>query len=259
MRYLCPLKIRKMKFLKYTFWLLWKSWFYVLVASIILIFLPLLLILTAHKKWYRSFYWVARNLWATPILYGMGFLPEIHREYTVPNDRHSYMLVANHYSMMDIMLMLYCSKNPFVFVGKKELSKLPLFGYFYKRVAIMVDRKSPQSRREVYAQAMERIEAGLSICIFPEGGVPDDESIVLDSFKDGAFRIAIECQIPIVPMVFYDAKKRFPFRCFAGSMGVMRVDVLAPIYTQGKTLEDKEALREEVRTLILQHLTNNTH
>ena len=70
-----------------------------------------------------------------------GFLPKIHREYTVPNDHHSYMLVANHCSMMDIMLMLYCSKNPFVFVGKKELAKLPLFGYFYKRAAILVDRK----------------------------------------------------------------------------------------------------------------------
>jgi phospholipid/glycerol acyltransferase len=189
----------------------------------------------------------------------MGFIPKIRREYKIPNDHNSYMLVANHCSMMDIMLMLYCSKNPFVFVGKKELSRLPLFGYFYKRVAIMVDRKSPQSRREVYTQAMACIEVGLSICIFPEGGVPDDESIILDKFKDGAFRIAIECQIPIVPMVFYDAKKRFPFRFFAGSMGIMRVDILAPIYTQGKTLDDKDTLREEVRTLILQRLTNNTH
>ena len=114
MRYLCPLKIRKMKFLKYTFWLLWKSWFYVLVASIILILLPLLLILTAHKRWYRALYWVMRYLWATPILYGMGFFPKVKREYTIPNDHHSYMLIANHYSMMDIMLMFYCSKNPFV-------------------------------------------------------------------------------------------------------------------------------------------------
>jgi len=187
-----------------------------------------------------------RHLWATPILYAMGFFPKVKREYTIPNDHHSYMLVANHYSMMDIMLMLYYSKNPFVFVGKKELSKLPLFGYFYKRVAIMVDRKSPQSRREVYTQAMERIEAGLSICIFPEGGVPDDESIVLDSFKDGAFRIAIQCQIPIVPMVFYDTKKRFPFRFFAGSIGTMRVDVLPPISTQGKTLDDKDFLKYQL-------------
>ena len=239
---------------KYLFWLLWRSWFYILVTSIILLLLPILLILTARKSWYRAFYWVIRHLWAIPILYGMGFIPKIRREYKIPNDHNSYMLVANHCSMMDIMLMLYCSKNPFVFVGKKELSRLPLFGYFYKRVAIMVDRKSPQSRREVYTQAMACIEVGLSICIFPEGGVPDDESIILDKFKDGAFRIAIECQIPIVPMVFYDAKKRFPFRFFAGSMGIMRVDILAPIYTQGKTLDDKDTLREEVRTLILQRL-----
>lgn len=239
---------------KYIFWLLWRSWFYILVTSIILLLLPILLILTARKNWYRALYWVIRHLWAIPILYGMGFIPKVRREYRIPNDHNSYMLVANHCSMMDIMLMLYCSKNPFVFVGKKELSQLPLFGYFYKRVAIMVDRKSPQSRREVYTQAMACIEAGLSICIFPEGGVPDDESIILDKFKDGAFRIAIECQIPIVPMVFYDAKKRFPFRFFAGSMGIMRVDILVPIYTQGKTLDDKDTLREEVRTLILQRL-----
>ena len=122
----------------------------------------------------------------------------------------------------------------------------------------MVDRKSPQSRREVYTQAMERIEAGLSICIFPEGGVPDNESIVLDSFKDGAFRIAIQCQIPIVPMVFYDTKKRFPFRFFAGSTGTMRVDVLPPISTQGKTLDDKETLREEVRALLWERLIKSS-
>ena len=198
---------------KYIFWLLWRYWFYILVTSIILLLLPILLILTARKSWYCALYWVIRHLWAIPILYGMGFIPKIRREYKIPNYHNSYMLVANHCSMMDIMLMLYCSKNPFVFVGKKELSRLPLFGYFYKRVAIMVDRKSPQSRREVYTQAMACIEAGLSICIFPEGGVPDDESIIIDKFKDGAFRIAIECQIPIVPMVFYDAKKRFPFLC----------------------------------------------
>ena len=50
------------------------------------------------------------------------------------------MLVANHTSMLDIMLMLKVSKNPFVFIGKKELAKIPLFGFFYKRVCIMVDR-----------------------------------------------------------------------------------------------------------------------
>ena len=236
--------------------LLWKCWFYILVTTLIIILLPLLLTLTYKAKWYRPLYWVIRNLWATPILYGMGFLPRIKKAYHFDKNQN-YMLVANHYSMMDIMLMFYCSPNPFVIVGKKELSRLPLFGYFYKRIAIMVDRSSPKSRREVYVQALKRVQANLSICIFPEGGVPDDESIILDSFKDGAFRIALQCQIPIVPIILHDTKNRFPFRFFAGSPGVMRVTILPPVSTEGKTLIDKDPLKEEVRTIILQKLLSS--
>ena len=239
--------------IKYIFWIFWKSWFYILNLILLIILLPFLLLLTANKQWYKAFYWVARNLWATPVLYGMGFFPSIKYGHKVQHVG-STMLVANHYSMTDIMLMFYCSKQPFVFVGKAELAKLPIFGYFYKKVAILVDRKSPQSRKEVYIQALQRINDGQSICIFPEGGVPKDETIVLDNFKDGAFRIAIECQIPIIPMVFHDTKKRFPFRFFAGSIGRMRVDILPAIATQGKTFDDKDTLREEVRSLILQKL-----
>jgi phospholipid/glycerol acyltransferase len=186
----------------------------------------------------------------------MGFLPRIKKAYHFDKNQN-YMLVANHYSMMDIMLMFYCSPNPFVIVGKKELSRLPLFGYFYRRIAIMVDRSSPKSRREVYVQALKRVQANLSICIFPEGGVPDDESIILDSFKDGAFRIALQCQIPIAPIILHDTKNRFPFRFFAGSPGVMRVTILPPVSTEGKTLIDKDPLKEEVRTIILQKLLSS--
>lgn len=66
----------------------------------------------------------------------------------------------------------------------------------------MVDRSSARSRSAVYLRAKKRLDSGLSICIFPEGGVPDDEDILLDTFKDGAFRLAIEYGIPIVPMSF---------------------------------------------------------
>ena len=60
------------------------------------------------------------------------------------------MFIANHTSMLDVMLMLYTVKNPFVFVGKKELVNIPVFGFFYKRVCILVDRNNPRSRAEVY-------------------------------------------------------------------------------------------------------------
>ncbi|MDO5104629.1 1-acyl-sn-glycerol-3-phosphate acyltransferase [Capnocytophaga sp.] len=238
--------------LKYIFWLFWRVWFYVLTAGITLLLTPILLLLTSREKWYPQFYWLARNLWAKPILCAMGFYTQITQNEKL-DAKKSYMLVANHTSMTDVMLMLVCSKNPFVFVGKKELAKMPLFGFFYKKVAILVDRANAQSRRDVYSAARKRLASGLSICIFPEGGVPD-EAVVLDEFKDGAFRLAIEYQIPIVPMTFFDNKERFPFRFFAGSVGRMRVKINPFFYTQGLTLDDKNTLKQQVRTLILNQL-----
>ena len=165
------------------------------------------------------------------------------------------MLVANHTSMLDIMLMLYVSKNPFVFVGKKELVKIPIFGFFYKRVCIMVDRDDTQSRTGVYRRAQKRLQDGLSICIFPEGGVPE-EDVILDAFKDGAFKMAIAHKIPVVPMTFYDNKERFPFTFFDGGPGKCRARVHEFFETGILSEEDKLTLREEVRTVILNQLTS---
>lgn len=214
---------------------------------------PVLLILVSSEKTYPQFFRVARA-WGKFVLWGMGFYYKIDFERPLEKGK-SYMLIANHTSMTDIMLMLATVKyNPFVFVGKKELSKFPIFGFFYKRVCIMVDRKSSKSRYQVYQRAQQRLNQGLSICIFPEGGVPDDESIVLDEFKDGAFRLAIEHQIPIIPMSFVDNKKRFPFRFFSGKPGRMRVKVHAPIETEGLKENDRTAIRQKARSIILQDL-----
>jgi len=163
------------------------------------------------------------------------------------------MLVANHTSMLDIMLMLRVSRNPFVFVGKKELGNLPVFGFFYKRVCILVDREDSRSRSAVYRQVQSRLTKGLSICIFPEGGVPE-ESVILDSFKDGAFKMAIAHNIEVVPMTFYDNKQRFPFRFFSGSPGPLRARVHPFFETQAYTFSDAGFLRTEVRNLICESL-----
>ncbi|MBB4118353.1 1-acyl-sn-glycerol-3-phosphate acyltransferase [Mesonia hippocampi] len=241
-----------MSFFKKILILGWRIWFYLLVLVSLLIMFPLLLIFTASEKLYPYFFKLAR-VWAKTILYGMGFFPIIkYQQQLIPNK--SYMLIANHTSMTDIMLMLCVVKTPFVFVGKKELAKLPIFGFFYKRTCILVDRNNAHSRKAVFESANQRLLQGNSICIFPEGGVPDDISVALDSFKDGAFRLAIEHQIPIVPMVFYDNKKRFPYVFFKGSPGRMRAKVLPFIETKGKNINDKKELREKAHHMILEEL-----
>lgn len=240
-----------MKILKYPLWILYRIWFYVLVTLPILLLFPILVVSILKEEWYPYFFKLAR-LWAKIILIGMGFRWHIDYEQT-PKSNQSYMFIANHTSMADIMLMLVSAKNPFVFVGKAELSKIPLFGFFYKRTCILVDRSSEKSRKAVFLRAQKRLKQGLSICIFPEGGVPD-EKIILDEFKDGAFRLAINHQIPIVPMTFADNKKRFSYVFFSGGPGKMRVKVHPFLSTEGMTSKDAKLLNIDARSIILEQL-----
>ncbi|WP_309640497.1 lysophospholipid acyltransferase family protein [Flavobacterium sp.] len=240
-----------MKIFKIIFWTLWRIWFYIMMGVPIIIMFPFLLVSILKETWYPYFFVMAR-IWAKFILFASGFYYKVDSEYEIEMNK-SYMFVANHTSMTDIMLTLAVVRNPFVFVGKKELAKIPLFGFFYKRTCILVDRNSTRSRMEVFNRAEKRLNQGMSICIFPEGGVPNNESILLDEFKDGAFRLAIEHQIPIVPLTFMDNKKRFSYTFFSGGPGLMRVVIHQLIPTIGKTIENKKDIKqvkEQVRSVI---------
>jgi 1-acyl-sn-glycerol-3-phosphate acyltransferase len=212
------------------------------MAIPIIVMFPFLFISILKEKWYPYFFVMAR-IWAKFILFGMGFRTKVNFEQE-PEEGKSYMFVANHTSMADIMLMLSITKNPFVFVGKKELAKIPLFGFFYKRTCILVDRSNSKSRMQVFERAQKRLNQGLSICIFPEGGVPD-ESIVLDIFKDGAFRLAV------------DNKRLFSYTFLSGSPGLMRVKVHRFFETKNQNPEYKKTVKETVRNVILNELEND--
>ena len=234
---------------------LYRVWFYMLIAIATFVLFPFLFIFTIKETYYATFYKVAR-IWGGIILYGMGFYPVVKR-LQKPEKGKSYIFVANHSSMLDIMLMYCVVRTPFVFVGKKELTKIPIFGFFYKRSSIVVDRNNLRSRNAVFKQAQRRINQGNSICLFPEGGVPKDYNILLDRFKDGPFRMAIDHQIPIVPLVLYDNKKAFPYAFRKAHPGKLRVKIFPPISTENlKIHEDKTKLREKTRTLIYNELKN---
>ncbi len=240
-----------MKVFKYIFWIFYRIWFYILVAIPIIILFPFLIVSILKETWYPFFFKIAR-VWARFILIGMGFKTKMEREQTLdPNT--SYMFIANHTSMMDIMLMLVAVKNPFVFVGKAELAKIPLFGFFYKRTSILVDRSSERSRKAVFRNAQRRLGQGLSICIFPEGLVPEDD-VLLTDFKDGAFRLAINHQIPIVPLTFADNKERFSYVFFSGSPGRMRAKMHTFIPTIGLKPQDAKTINSKSKALILNQL-----
>ncbi|GGG93426.1 1-acyl-sn-glycerol-3-phosphate acyltransferase [Polaribacter pacificus] len=198
--------------------------------------IPFLLILTTRESYYPFLYKIIR-FFSKSLIFCMGF--RLSTQIEEPLDRHkSYMFCPNHTSMLDPFILIAMVPNPIVFVGKAELSKIPVFGFFYKKVCILVDRTSPKSRRDVYMKAKRRLQDGTSVAIFPEGLVPT-EDVVLSPFKNGAFSLAIEHQIPIVPALYYDCKRLFSWTIFKGSPGVLRVKQFASIPTQG--LEKKQA------------------
>ena len=237
--------------LRYIFWILYRIWFYILVIVPIIILSPILIISVSREQWYPFFFKIAR-LWAKFILVGMGFRWSVEHDEELEKQK-SYMFIANHTSMIDIMLMLAAVNMPFVFVGKKELAKIPIFGFFYKKTCILVDRSSARSRQGVFLRAQRRLQSGVSVCIFPEGKVPE-EHIVLDQFMDGAFRLAINHEIPIAPLVFLDNKKRFSYTFFSGGPGILRVKKLRFLSTVGLTVKDTSTLNERARQMVLRTL-----
>ncbi len=243
-----------MKLIRYPLILLWRIWFYLVVVLSLIPILPVVIVLTSKDKYYPAFCKIA-NTWGKFILFAMGFNTEVTYEEKLTQGK-SYMLSGNHTSMIDIMMMFAIMKgNPFVFVGKAELAKLPILGYIYKRTMILVDRNNSTSRKAVFEQANKRIQEGHSVCIFPEGMVPADESLILTDFKSGAFILAIEHQIPIVPISFYDNKKHFSYTFFSGKPGKLRVKFHKPISTKGMNVEKhKRPLKEIVYKLLYDDL-----
>ena len=123
-----------MNFLLNIFRIFWRLWFYVVFLMAIVVIFPILLVVTSSESLYPVFFKIAR-LWAKAILFLMGFKAKTTYVETI-QPKESYMFIANHTSMIDIMLMLVVAKNPFVFVGKKELARIPIFGFVYKRTCI---------------------------------------------------------------------------------------------------------------------------
>ena len=243
-----------MKYLKIPFLLIWRFWFYLLMIITVIILSPFLLLFSFKEEQYHLFWKVARIL-SKILIYGMGFRLNFKFDQEIVANK-SYMFCPNHTSLLDPFILIASSKNPIVFVGKQELVKIPVFGFFYKRVVIMVDRTNPDSRKKVYQMAKQRLQNGVSMAIFPEGLVPEEEE-VLSPFKKGAFALAIEFEMPIVPQVYYDCKRLFSWDVFKGGIGVLRVHQHQFIETKGLTIDKMNSLKDKIFNIIYKDLLDD--
>lgn len=171
-----------------------------------------------------------------------------HRNlYETPHNKNKqYIFVANHISYLDAPVIVKTLRQKVRVLGKIEMSSVPLFGFIYRNAVVTVDRSSALHRAKSVRILKSVIRRGISIFIFPEGTFNETSSPVKDLF-DGAFRIAIETQTPIKPLLFLDAYERLHYQSiFSLNPGRCRTVFLSEIPVHGLSGKDVDALKQKV-------------
>jgi 1-acyl-sn-glycerol-3-phosphate acyltransferase len=186
------------------------------------------------------------RLWSDCWLFVSGIRNKNIVEEPIDTKRH-YVFVANHISYLDIPVMFQgIRKNSFRVLGKVEMSKIPIFGTLYKLAVVLVDRSSTAGRARSLEVLKKVLNQNISILIFPEGTF-NETGNPLKPFYDGAFRMAIETQTAIKPIVYLDMLKRMHYRsAFTLTPGISRAVILPEVPVEGLTMEDLPTLKKKV-------------
>jgi 1-acyl-sn-glycerol-3-phosphate acyltransferase len=156
---------------------------------------------------------------------------------------------------MDIpIIMKAIRKQHFRILGKSEMAKIPVFGFLYRNAVVMVDRSSTEKRAASVQKLKAVIRKGISVVIAPEGTFNTTKNPLKD-FYDGAFKIAIETQTPIKPILFLDTFNRLSYKTvFSLTPGKSRAVYLDEISVEGLTGKDLPMLKEKVYKLMEEKL-----
>ncbi len=169
-----------------------------------------------------------------------------------------YIAVSNHMSYLDTVFMYAVIPDYFLFIGKAELLKWPFFSLFFKKQDIPVHRGNPREAHQSLQAASKALKRGECIAMYPEGTIPDDAP-KMKHFKNGAFKLAVENQVPIVPITWHANYKVMldPSKFWEFSLPqIIRVTIHPPIFTSGMSDHDVVSLREQVWKTIHQAIEN---
>lgn len=220
---------------------------FAIFLSFMFLILPLIVIASLFGKINGgNFIYKLCKLWSRFVLMMLGMY---HKNiFETPHDTNQpYVFVFNHISYIDIPVILRSVQNQhFRVLGKAEMGKIPIFGFIYRSAVVMVQRGDPEKRAKSVEQLKSVLKKGISVVIAPEGTFNMTHQ-PLKSFYDGAFKIAIETETPIKPMLFMDTYDRLHYESiFSLSPGKSRTIFLEEIPVEGLTLDDVEMLKEKV-------------
>ncbi|RYG05735.1 MAG: 1-acyl-sn-glycerol-3-phosphate acyltransferase [Chitinophagaceae bacterium] len=185
------------------------------------------------------------SAWADLWFFFVGIYHKNH--YETPHDKsRQYIFVANHISYLDAPFIVKTLRQNVRVLGKAEMSKIPLFGFIYRNAVVTVDRRSAEARAKSVRVLKSVLKKEISIFLFPEGTF-NETGQPLKSFFDGAFKVAIEMQTPIKPILFLDGYDRMNYKnVFLLSPGRSRAIFLDEIPTAGLSMKDVNLLKQTV-------------
>jgi 1-acyl-sn-glycerol-3-phosphate acyltransferase len=168
----------------------------------------------------------------------------------------SYIYISNHTSFLDIPGLAMLIPGQFRPLAKKELLKIPVFGWIAQAATVIVDRSSQQSRKKSIDRLKKLLNDGLSILIFVEG-TQNRSKETLQPFHDGAFRIAIDAQEDLLPMVVVGAGRLMPPSTINVRPGKIKIFVGEEISTAGLKQADIPQLKQQAVTVMKEMIENN--
>jgi len=220
---------------------------------VFIVFMPALFFFTAIVK-NEIIVATLTRYWSKLTIYLSFIFPKVEWEERL-SKKEQYIFCPNHVSTLDIPLILAVLPVPLQYIGKSEIAKIPLFGYFYKNNSVIVDRANKRNAYDAFLKAGEKLKKGINMCIFPEGGIPK-EAVFLKKFKNGPFRLALEKNIKIIPITLPDNKSMFPQEYFKGRPGIVRIKVHKAIDPNSLTEKSTENLNISVYNTIFEQLKN---
>ncbi len=229
--------------------------FILFVAFLLLIF-PLVIIASFFGKIKGgNFIYKLCHVWADFLFFMIGIVHHTIFE-SAHDENKQYVFVFNHISFLDIpVLMKAIRKQQFRILGKAEMARIPIFGFLYKNAVVLVERDNVAARAKSVLQLKSVLRKGISIVLSPEGTFNITHRPLKD-FYDGAFKIAIETQTPIKPVLFLDTYDRLNYKSiFSLNPGRSRAVFLDEINVDGLSIKDVSFLKEKVYTIMEEGLT----
>lgn len=163
------------------------------------------------------------------------------------------LFVANHQSNFDIPILVGHVPRDKGFIAKLELLKVPTFSRWMKYIGcIFIDRKDPRQSLTAINEAAERLKAGHSLVIFPEGTRSADGSVA--PFKAGGLRLAMKAKVPIVPVTISGSKNIMPKGTSLIKSASVKVVISAPLLQEDVKGMDSNQISEKVRDVIISNL-----